>query len=57
MLYVHLVGLVKYNKFIKMHKVSNFKICATPVTAGQDQLCDSLGAYDTQLSGERFLLF
>jgi hypothetical protein len=26
MLYVHLIGLVKENKLIKMHGISNFKI-------------------------------
>jgi len=56
MLHVHLAGLVKYNKFIKMHGVSIFKICAT-VTAGQDQLCDILGAHDAELSVEQFLPF
>jgi hypothetical protein len=56
MLHAHLAGLVKYNKLIKMHGVSNFKICAT-VTVGRDQLFDILGAHDTELLGEWFLLF
>ena len=56
MLHAHLTGLVKYNKFIQMNGVSNFKICAT-VTAGQNQLFDILGAHDAEMLGEWFLLF